>query len=119
MIGWMYSGSPSDTSLTTEGQNQNVGGKTGLRTFYRQTNGSSAFVGFVTMDIAPSFIQNDSLVAESHHFPDRQRFGPGHCSTVIHCFSTGRCGPGQATDLALCSTVPGPGPGPTRCLSGK
>ena len=34
------------------------------------------------MGIAPNFIENESVVAENHHFPDRQRFGSGHCSST-------------------------------------
>ena len=70
MIGWMYSGMLRDTIQTLGGINI-VGSKTGLRSVYHQTDGSSGFVGFATIDIPPNFIKNDALVAENDVYQKR------------------------------------------------
>ena len=43
--------------------------KTGLGLVWWRKNDCSSFLSNVTMEFALSFIKNDSLVAENHHFP--------------------------------------------------
>ena len=47
-----------------------VGGKTGLRSIGTQINDTRSFVCSLTMGKTPNFIENESVVAENHHFFD-------------------------------------------------
>ena len=67
----MYSVQWISTTVTTGRQNQKEGGKTDLLSVWYRINDTRSFIDLVTMKFSLSFIKNDALVAENHHFRGR------------------------------------------------